>query len=224
MIAPVASDPDNALLPLHPFEAAHDVTLLDVQSSVVVPPGATPGGDALSVADAVVDELMLTVTFAIAPPPGPLQFSVYWVAVEIAPVDALPDTALLPLQPPDAVHESALAALHVSIDELPDETLVGFALKLMVGGLDAPPPAAAVPPPEPPPPQPANSIEAITAHTRTEVARIEIQRAEFIRSISFRSVPRFSPRRSANVSELLLAKHLEICWVSGAAANLHILT
>ena len=48
----------------------------------------------------------------------------------------MPDSALLPDQPadpPDAVHDVALLALHVIVDEPPVATLVGFAEMFTVG-------------------------------------------------------------------------------------------
>jgi len=123
------------LLPLQPPDAEHEVVLLDDHVNVVEPPGATPAGFALNVADGVVDEVTLTVTFARAPPPEPLQFSVNVVEDVIAPVDAEPLTDLEPDQPPDAVQLVAFVALHRNIVDAPDETLVESALRLTVGGL-----------------------------------------------------------------------------------------
>jgi len=46
---------------------------------------------------------------------------------------ALPLVALVPLQPPEAVHEVALVLLHVRVDMPPDATRVGLAVKFTVG-------------------------------------------------------------------------------------------
>lgn len=54
-----------------------------------------------------------------------------------APVDALPLVALLPLQPPDAVHAVAWVVDHVSVAVAPAARLVGFAPRVTVGE-DAP--------------------------------------------------------------------------------------
>jgi hypothetical protein len=43
------------------------------------------------------------------------------------PVLCEPETAVVPDQPPDAVHEVALVELHVRVDEPPDVTLFGLA-------------------------------------------------------------------------------------------------
>jgi len=135
LIAPVACEPDSALLPLQPPDAVHEVVLLDDQLNVVEPPGATPAGLALNVADGAVEEVTLTVTFAKAPPPEPLQFKVNVVADVIAPVDAEPLTDLEPDQPPDAVQLVAFVALHRNVVDAPDETLFASAVRFTVGGL-----------------------------------------------------------------------------------------
>jgi hypothetical protein len=48
---------------------------------------------------------------------------------------ALPLVALLPLQAPEAVHEVALLADHVSVELPPLGTLVGLALRETLGGV-----------------------------------------------------------------------------------------
>jgi hypothetical protein len=58
---------------------------------------------------------------------------VYVVVTVSALVVALPLVALVPLQPPDAVHEVALVLLHVSVDVPPDAILVGLAVSFTVG-------------------------------------------------------------------------------------------
>ena len=45
----------------------------------------------------------------------------------------MPEVALLPLQPPDALHEVALVDDHVSCVLPPLDTLVGFAARVTVG-------------------------------------------------------------------------------------------
>ena len=136
MIAPVACDPDSALLPLQPPDAVQEVTLFDDQFNVVEPPGATPAGDALKLADGDVDELIVTFARATAPPPAPLQVIVNWVFAVIAGLVSLPLVPLLPVQPPpDAVQVSAFELVHDSVVVPPEETLVGLAVRFTVGGL-----------------------------------------------------------------------------------------
>ncbi len=48
------------------------------------------------------------------------------------PVLCEPLVALVPLQPPEAVHEVALVELHVKVDALPLATDVGFAARVTV--------------------------------------------------------------------------------------------
>jgi hypothetical protein len=136
------------------------LTLAEDHVSVVVPPGATPGGFALRDTDGDVAEVTFTVTLDTAPPPGPLQVSVNVVLAEIAPDWALPFTARLPLQPLDAVHASALLVVHDSVVVPPEETEVGLADKLIVGGLCPPVPCPEVPPEPPPPPHAAIDRDA----------------------------------------------------------------
>jgi hypothetical protein len=50
-----------------------------------------------------------------------------------APVDWLPLLASVPLQPPDAMQDDALAAAQVRVEALPCETLLGLALRETVG-------------------------------------------------------------------------------------------
>jgi hypothetical protein len=50
-----------------------------------------------------------------------------------APVDCVPLVALLPDQPPDAVHAVALAADQLKVDAFPVLTELGVAEKLTVG-------------------------------------------------------------------------------------------
>ena len=66
-------------------------------------------------------------------PPGPLQVNVKLVVALSAPVDWLPLVALAPLQPPDAVQLVALVELHVSVEDPPLLTVIGFAVNVTVG-------------------------------------------------------------------------------------------
>jgi hypothetical protein len=82
-------------------------------------------------------------------PPAPLQLSVKFALALKAAVVSVPLSALLPLQPPEAVHEVASVEDHVSVVVAPVNTLVGLAVSVTVGvGVDAgdeppPPPQAA---------------------------------------------------------------------------------
>ena len=81
-----------------------------------------------------------------AVPPLPVQESVYVpVVVRLVRVCKL-EVALVPLHAPLAVQEVALVELHVSVDELPDDTDAGDAERVMVGvGVDALPVVALTP-------------------------------------------------------------------------------
>lgn len=45
----------------------------------------------------------------------------------------LPDVALVPVQPPDAVHDVVLALDQLSVELPPEDTEVGFAVSVNVG-------------------------------------------------------------------------------------------
>ena len=52
-----------------------------------------------------------------------------------APVDCVPEVAFEPVQPPEAVHAVALLDDHVSVELLPEVTLVGLAVSVTVGAV-----------------------------------------------------------------------------------------
>ncbi|MGE0580596.1 MAG: hypothetical protein AB7P31_00475 [Steroidobacteraceae bacterium] len=56
------------------------------------------------------------------------------VLVLIGPLTSVPDVGRLPDQPPDAVHDVASVAVHVSVDRLPAVSDPGCAWMLTTGG------------------------------------------------------------------------------------------
>jgi hypothetical protein len=119
-------------VPLQPPEAAQEVALVEFHVSVEVPPLATEVGFAVNVT--VGAGATLTVAVAVLlEPPAPLQVNEYDVADASGPVLWLPLAALLPFQPPEAVHEVALVEFHVSVEAPPLPTEVGFAVNVTVG-------------------------------------------------------------------------------------------
>ena len=131
------SDPLSALVPLHPPEAVHAVALDAVQLRVLLPPLDTELGEAVKLTaggDSGGAGETVTVTDCVAlAPPVPVQVSVN-VDVEVRPVRAsVPLSALLPVQPPLAVHTVALAAVQASVDVPPFATVVGVADSVTVG-------------------------------------------------------------------------------------------
>jgi hypothetical protein len=123
---PVLCVPLVGKMPLHPPDAVQEVALADPQVSVEAPPPATIVGLAASVT--VAAGMMATVAVtALLTPPAPEQTREYVAAAVRAAVLWLPLVGLLPLQAPEAVHEVALAELHVSIEALPLATAAGFA-------------------------------------------------------------------------------------------------
>ena len=123
--------PDTALEPVHEPDAVHAVAFVAVHVSVDVEPEATLVGEAVNVSVGAGNSE--TVTDCVAEPPEPVHVSVYEPFAVSAPVDCVPDVALLPDQPPDAVQLVAFVVLHVSDDAEPDATLVGDADNVSVG-------------------------------------------------------------------------------------------
>ena len=120
-----------ALVPLQPPEAAQEVALVELHVSIDVPPLATEVGFAVNVT--VGAGATLTVAVAtLLEPPAPLQVNEYDVAAASGPVLWLPLAALLPFQPPEAVHEVALIEFQVSVEAPPLATEVGFAVNVTV--------------------------------------------------------------------------------------------
>lgn len=156
----LVSEPLNPFDPVHPPEAVQEETFVDDHVRVVVPPGATPRGEAVRDTEGEVDDVTLTVALVTAPPPGPLQFNVKVVLAVIALLVSLPVTARLPVQPPDAVQLSALLVDHASVVVPPEPTVVGEAEKLIVGGLDPPGACGAALSDPPPPPHAARASDA----------------------------------------------------------------
>ena len=91
-------------------------------AAIVVPSG-----------DTLVDPVTVTVAVALAVPFDPVQARLYVVVLVSPPVDALPETALAPDHPPEAVHDVALVEDQVSVDPPPLVTDVGFAVIDAVG-------------------------------------------------------------------------------------------
>jgi hypothetical protein len=77
--------------------------------------------------------MSVTVTLDSPVPPAPVQVRVKVVAVVSAAVLWLPAVALVPLQPPDAVHAVAFVEVHVNVLVPPLLTEVGAADNVTVG-------------------------------------------------------------------------------------------
>jgi hypothetical protein len=85
-----------------------------------------------------------------------------------APVDWVPEVALAPDQPLDAVQDVAFVEDQVSVEDAPFATVAGLATRDTVGAVDAADPGVAelaVPPPQ------AESTEAITGTSSKLFAR-----------------------------------------------------
>jgi hypothetical protein len=95
----------------------HEVALVELHVSVEAPPRATEVGFAASVTVAVPGTVTVTEATSLVPP-APLQVSTYDV-VAVSEMLCVPLVALDPLQPPDAMHEVALAELQVNVEAPP---------------------------------------------------------------------------------------------------------
>ena len=114
--------------PLHPPEAVHAVALLVVQLNVeLVPVTMTAGLTVRFTVGAGV--VTVTVTFALAEEPGPVQSRTKSVSASSALIVTVPLGGCVPLQPPEAVQDVALAACHVSVALSPLASIPGDALR-----------------------------------------------------------------------------------------------
>ena len=75
----------------------------------------------------------MTVADALAAPPDPVQERLNVLVLVNAPVDWLPEIALVPDQLPEAVQDAAFVEDQASVDDPPLVTDVGFAASDTVG-------------------------------------------------------------------------------------------
>ncbi len=105
-----------------------------VQLSVADPPWLSTGGVAVRLrVGAGVTGVTLTVVFCEAVPPAPLHAIEKVVVCARAAVGCDPEIDLVPVQPPDAVHEVAFVEDHVKVDVPPCATWAGVAERATVG-------------------------------------------------------------------------------------------
>ncbi len=127
------SEPAVALLPPHPPLAVQLVALFELQVRVVDPPAATVDGVAVSVTEGMVGCVTVTLTDCVAEPPAPLQVSAKAELEVSAPVEAVPEVVLLPLQLPDATHELASVEDQVRVAAVPEASVEGATASVTVG-------------------------------------------------------------------------------------------
>ena len=127
-------EPLTALLPLQPPDAVQAVAFVADQVSVELVPLVTELGAAL-IETVGAGALTETVADWLAFVRSPVQVKEYVVLADTAPVDCEPLSALLPLQPPDAVQAMALVLDQVSVEAPPAFTLLGVAVSVTVGAL-----------------------------------------------------------------------------------------
>jgi hypothetical protein len=124
---PVDCEPFTALVPDQAPEAVQAVAFAEDQLSIALAPLAIALGPTLKLTVGVGD-LTETVVDCVALPPGPLQVKVYVVLASTAPVDSVPRVALLPDQPPEAVHAVELVDDQAMAVLPPWEIVLGFVL------------------------------------------------------------------------------------------------
>ena len=132
-----ASEPLSVLVPDHPPDAVHEVALADDHVSVAEPPLATVVGVAVRVTEGAAGCVTVTLTDCVASPPGPVHVNAKADVAVNAPVVALPDVALVPLQLPEAVQDVALVDDQVSVAAEPATTEDGAAASVTVGASGA---------------------------------------------------------------------------------------
>jgi hypothetical protein len=130
--APVLLVPLVASAPLQPPEAVHELALVEDQVKLELPPLLTAIGFAFKV---IVGKAGVTdtTTDCDADPFAPMQEMSKVVVALRAAVKKLPLVFSAPLQPPDAVQDVAFVELQERVAALPLATVVGLALKVMVG-------------------------------------------------------------------------------------------
>lgn len=136
-----------ALVPVQPPLAVQVVAFVDIHVRLVDDPVVTDGGVAVNVTVGNTGAVTVTDTLADPEPPVPEHVRVKLALAVSAAEFSVPLVALLPVQPPDAVHDVALLLLQVSAAVEPETTLVGLAVSVTVGAaggaLDPPPPPQA---------------------------------------------------------------------------------
>jgi hypothetical protein len=126
--------PEVALLPLQEPLATQDVAFVVVHVSRLDAPTAMVAGAAVRFTTTGGGVAAIcTVTERVTLPPVPVHMSVNVVAVVMLLMTWLLLTALVPLQPPEAVQLVALVEFQDSVEDAPEATVAGFALSASVG-------------------------------------------------------------------------------------------
>jgi hypothetical protein len=124
-----------AFVPDQAPEAVHEVALVADQLSVALPPLVTALGPTLRLTVGVGDLIEIVADWT-AVPPRPEQARVYVASAARTPVDCVPLTGLLPDQAPEATHDVAFTAFHLSVELVPLAIVLGVAVMLIVGAVD----------------------------------------------------------------------------------------
>jgi hypothetical protein len=124
--------PEVALLPAQPPEAVQDVAFVEDQVSVDDPPLATDVGFA-EIDMVGAGSNTVTVADALCDPPDPVQVRLKVLLLVSAPEPSLPEVALAPDQPPEAVQDVAFVEDQLSVAVPPLATELGLAVSDTVG-------------------------------------------------------------------------------------------
>ena len=124
-------------MPAHPPDAVQAFALADDQFSVAEPPLATVVGVAVNVTEGAAGCVTVTFTDCVVSPPAPVQVNANAELAVNAPVDAVPEVALVPLQLPDAVQDVAFVDDQVSVAAEPETTADGATASVTVGASGA---------------------------------------------------------------------------------------
>jgi len=135
--APVDRVPEVPLAPDQSPEAVQDPALVEDQASTEAEPLGTDPGVAVNVTvggdGGRARAVTATWVVALALPPGPEHLSKNALFSLSAPVDSVPETARGPDQAPEATHEVAFVADHLSVDASPLASVSGLTPNDTVG-------------------------------------------------------------------------------------------
>jgi hypothetical protein len=129
---PVLWLPLEALVPLQPPEAVHAVALVELHVRIEPAPRTTVVGFAARITVAAGTTVTVAVATSLTPS-ARVQVRENDVFTTRAPVLSLPLGGLVPLQPPDAVHDVELVEFHINVEAAPAVTIGCAALRLVLG-------------------------------------------------------------------------------------------
>jgi hypothetical protein len=134
-----------------PSLSEQEFAFVELHVNVVVAPGATAVGVALSVAVGALGAIAIVTSADTVSllPPAPVHMSENTVEPVRGALVYVPLAACAPVQEPEAVHAVALVEFHVSVVVPPGAMLTGFAARVAVGTMLTVTDAAGLVPPAP---------------------------------------------------------------------------